>query len=88
MANHKQAKKRIRQTDKRQARNRSRLNRVRSFVRKFEESLATNDKAAVEAAFTQAMAELHRAAGKGLFHKNTVARKISRMNKRVAAISA
>lgn len=86
MANHKQSKKRIRQTAKRTANNRSRLARVRTFLRKFEEALASKDKGRISEAFRNIMSELQRAVSVGVLHKNTVARKISRLNKRAAEI--
>jgi small subunit ribosomal protein S20 len=83
MANTDSARKRIRQTAKRTARNKARKSRVRTFVRKVEEAIATGDKAAAQAAFRAAQPELQRAATKGVLHVNTVARKLSRLSARV-----
>lgn len=83
MANHKSAEKRIRQTEKRTAINRSRMSRVRTFVRKVEAAIASGDKAGAQSAFQQAQPELHRAITKGVMHKNTAARKLSRLALRI-----
>ncbi len=87
MAHHQQAKKRIRQTRRRTAVNRSRISRVRTFVKKFDLAVASGDKAAAEAALREAMPEMHRGAQCGVLHRNTVARKLSRMAARVKALS-
>ena len=88
MANTASAQKRIRQTAKRMARNKARKSRVRSFVRKLEEAIATGDKAAAQEAFRAAQPEMQRAATKGALHANTVARKVSRLSARVKAMGA
>lgn len=88
MANHKSALKRIRQTKTRTERNISRRNRVRTYVRRVEEAILTGDKDAAEAAFKIAMPELQRGASKGIMHKATASRKISRLSKRVKAVGA
>lgn len=88
MANHQSALKRIRQTKKRTDRNISRRNRIRTFVRRVEEAVESGDAAAAQAAFDVAMPELHRGVSKGLFHKKTAARKISRLAKRVKATAS
>ena len=79
MANIASAKKRARQTIKRTERNKARRSRIRTFVRKVEDALQGGDKSAAEAAFAQAMPELHRGVSKGVLHKNTASRKISRL---------
>ena len=79
MANIASAKKRARQTIKRTERNKARRSRIRTFVRKVEEALAGGDKTAAATAFAQAMPELHRGVSKGVLHKNTASRKISRL---------
>ena len=61
------------------AEERARRGRVRTFIRKFEEALASRDVGAAKAAFTEAQSELMRAVGKGVVHKNTGARKVSRL---------
>jgi small subunit ribosomal protein S20 len=86
MANHKSAEKRIRQTVKRTAMNRARRSRVRTFVKKLETAIASGDKAAAESAFRVAQPELHRAISKGVLHKNTVSRKLSRLAARINAL--
>jgi small subunit ribosomal protein S20 len=86
MATHKSAEKRIRQTAKRTAINRSRLSRVRTFVKKVETAIATGDKQTAQSALQEAQPELHRATTKGVLHKNTVARKLSRLAARVNAL--
>ena len=86
MATHKSAEKRIRQTAKRTAINRSRMSRVRTFVKRVEVAIAGGDKAAAQSAFQLAQPELHRAITKGVMHKNTVARKLSRLATRINAL--
>jgi small subunit ribosomal protein S20 len=86
MASHKSAEKRIRQTAKRTAINRSRISRVRTFVKKVEVAIATGDRQAAQSAFQVAQPELHRAITKGVLHKNTVARKLSRLAARINAL--
>jgi small subunit ribosomal protein S20 len=87
MANTDSARKRIRQTEKRTARNRARKSRVRTFLRKVETAIATGDKAAAQEAFRAAQPELQRAADKGVVHDNTVARKLSRLSSRIKALT-
>jgi small subunit ribosomal protein S20 len=86
MANHKSAEKRIRQTAKRTAINRARRSRVRTYVKKVEAAIATGDRAAAQSAFRLAQPELHRATTKGVLHKNTVSRKLSRLAARISAL--
>jgi len=86
MANHKSAEKRLRQTEKRTAINRARRSRVRTFVKKVETAIESGDKEAAQAAFRLAQPELHRATTKGVLHKNTVARKLSRLATRINAL--
>ncbi|MBY0336853.1 MAG: 30S ribosomal protein S20 [Acetobacteraceae bacterium] len=88
MANNASARKRIRQTEKRTERNRMRRSRVRTFLRKVELAIAGGDKGQAEAAFRAAQPELQRAATKGVLHRNTVARKLSRLSARIKTISA
>jgi small subunit ribosomal protein S20 len=83
MPHHKSAEKRLRQTAKRTAINRARLSRVRTFVKKVESAIASGDKAAAQSALQVAQPELHRATTKGVLHKNTVARKLSRLAARI-----
>ena len=86
MPHHKSAEKRLRQTEKRTAINRARLSRVRTFVKKVESAITTGDKEAAQSAFQVAQPELHRATTKGVLHKNTVARKLSRLSARIKAL--
>jgi small subunit ribosomal protein S20 len=88
MANTASARKRIRQTATRTARNAARKSRMRTFVKKVELAVASGDKAAAAAALLAAQPEMQRAATKGVIHANTVARKISRLSARVKALSA
>ena len=79
MANNPGAKKAIRKIARRTEVNKARRSRVRTYLRKFEESLAGGDAAAAKAAFVEAQSELMRAVSKGVVHKNTGARKVSRL---------
>jgi small subunit ribosomal protein S20 len=83
MPHHKSAEKRLRQTEKRTTVNRARLSRVRTYVKNVESAIATGDKSAAQSAFSLAQPELHRATTKGVMHKNTVARKLSRLAARI-----
>ena len=86
MPHHKSAEKRLRQTEKRTAINRARLSRVRTFVKKVETAIGSGDKEAAQSALRVAQPELHRATTKGVLHKNTVARKLSRLAARINAL--
>ena len=86
MANTASARKRIRQTEKRTVRNRARRSRVRTFLRKVEQAITGGDKSQAQDAFRAAQPELHRAVTKGVFHRNTVARKLSRLSTRIKAM--
>jgi small subunit ribosomal protein S20 len=86
MASHKSAEKRIRQTERRTAVNRARLSRIRTFVKKVEAAIASGDKTAATEAFAAAQPELHRGVGKGVVHRNMVARKLSRLSGRIKAL--
>jgi small subunit ribosomal protein S20 len=88
MANTTSAKKATRKIARRTEINKARRSRVRTFVRKVEEAIASGDKTAAEAALKAAQPELQRAATKGVVHRNTASRKVSRLAKRVKAISA
>lgn len=88
MANTPSAKKATRKIARKTAVNKNRRSRVRTFLRKVEEALATGDKGAAEAAFKVAQPELMRAAGKGVLHANTASRKVSRLSSRIKALSA
>jgi small subunit ribosomal protein S20 len=88
MANTSSAKKATRKIARRTAMNKNRRSRVRTYVRKVEEALAAGDKTAAEAAFLAAQPELMRAAVKGVMHKNTASRKVSRLAQRLKTLSA
>jgi small subunit ribosomal protein S20 len=87
MANTTSAKKAIRKIAKRTAVNKSRVSRVRTNWRSVEEALTKGDQTAAAAALKQAESETMRAAGRGVLHKNTASRKISRLAKRVKALA-
>jgi|TARA_B100000767_G_scaffold84166_1_gene80974 small subunit ribosomal protein S20 len=87
MANSPQAKKRARQLERRTAINKTRRSRIRTFLRKVEEAIESGDKDAATAAFRAAQPELMRGVTKGIFHKNTASRKVSRLASRVKSIS-
>lgn len=87
MANHLSAKKRIRSNARRADVNRDRVGRIRTFVKAVELAIASGDKKAAEAALRAAQPELARGARAGVLHKNTMARKMSRLSARVKAIA-
>ena len=86
MANTPQSKKRARQNEARFAVNKMRRSRIRTYLRRVEEAIASGDQAAAKAALTEAQPELMRGVTKGVLHKNTAARKMSRLAARVKAI--
>ena len=86
MANSRSAKKRIRKAARRTDRNRVRRSRVRSYIRKVEEAIASGDKSTAEDAFKAAMPELHRTAQKCALHKNTTGRRLSGLSRRINAM--
>lgn len=86
MANSPQAKKRARQNEKRFAVNKARRSRIRTFLRKAEEAIESGNKDAAAAAVRAVQPELMRGVTKGVFHKNTAARKMSRLTARVKAL--
>jgi len=88
MANTKSAKKAARVAIRRTAINKNRLSRIRTYVRKVEEAIATGNQAAAAEALKAAQPELMRGAQKGVLHKNTVSRKVSRLSARVKALKA
>jgi small subunit ribosomal protein S20 len=88
MANTVSAKKMTRKIAKRTAINRSRRSRMRTFIRKVEEAIATGDQTVAAAALRAVEPELMRAAQKGIVHKNTASRKVSRLATRVKALNA
>lgn len=88
MANSPQAKKRARQADRRTEVNKARRSRIRTFLRKVEEAIVGGDKTAAAAALKSAQPEIMRGVSKGILHKNTAARKVSRLTSRVKSLSA
>jgi small subunit ribosomal protein S20 len=88
MANTASARKRIRQIERRTERNKARTSRMRTFIKKVEAAVASGNKDAAATALREAQPEMQRAAGKGVVHRNTVARKISRLSARVKALTA
>ena len=86
MANIKSAKKRARQAERRTAVNKTRVSRLRTFIKKVEAAIASGDKEAARAAFTAAQPIMHGSVTKGVVHKNTVARKLSRLSTRIKAL--
>ena len=87
MANTPQARKRIRRNDRRAEINRARTSEIRTFVKKVESAIAAGDKAAAETALKTAQPHMQRGVAKGVLHKNTAARKISRLSHRIQTIS-
>ena len=87
MANTAQSKKRARQNEKRAAVIKSRRSRIRTFLRKVEEAISNGDKSAASAALTAVQPELMRGVSKGIFHKNTAARKMARLSAKVKKIA-
>jgi len=87
MANNPGAKKAIRKIARRTEVNKARRSRVRTYVRKFEEALAGGDGSVARTAFTEAQSELMRAVSKGVVHKNTGARKVSRLAAQLKKVS-
>ena len=87
MPNIASAKKRVRTSTKRAAINHARKTKLRGFVRKVEEAIAAGDAAAAGAALKAAEPEIMRGVSKGVVHKNTGARKVSRLTKRVAKLA-
>ncbi|HOO81613.1 MAG TPA: 30S ribosomal protein S20 [Alphaproteobacteria bacterium] len=83
MANHKSSKKRIRRNDKRAAINGARMSRIRTFIKKVELALVAGDAKEAESALQNAQPEISRGVVKGILHKNTAARKVSRLSSRI-----
>ena len=86
MANTPQARKRIRRNNRRSEINTARVSRIRGFVKKVEAACEAGDKEAAATALKAAQPEMARGVARGVMHKNTVARKMSRLSKRVAAL--
>ena len=88
MANHKSAKKRIRRNANRAEINKSRVSRIRTFLKRVETAIATGDKGAAQMALKEAQPELMRGVSKGVLHKNTASRKMSRLSAQVKTVGA
>ena len=88
MANTPGAKKAIRKIERRTEVNRARRSRVRTFLRRFDEAVRGGDAAAARTAFVEAQSELMRAVSKGVVHKNTGARKVSRLAAQLRKLAA
>lgn len=86
MANTPQSRKRIRRNQRREDVNTARISRIRSYIKRVESAIETGKKADAEAALKAAQPEMARGVARGVMHKNTVARKMSRLSKRVAAL--
>jgi len=87
MANHASAKQRIRRNDRRSEINGARVGRIRSFVKKIETAISGGDKNAARDALKAAQPEMQRGVSAGVMHRNTVARRLSRLNARIKAMS-
>lgn len=88
MANSPQSKKRARQAERRAEINKARRSRMRTFIRKVEEAIAAGEPAAAAEALRRAQPEIMRSVSKGVLHRNTASRKISRLAGRVNALGA
>lgn len=88
MAHSRSAKKRIRQTERRTIANRSRTSRIRTYMKRVETALAGTDKNAAQEAFAAVQPELMRGVSRGIVHRNMVARKLSRLSKRIKEMGA
>ena len=88
MANHKSAKKRIIRNAKRAEINGARIGRIRTFIKKVEAAITAGDKAAADQALRDAQTEIMRGVSRGVLHKNTASRKMSRLSARVKALAA
>ena len=86
MANTPQAKKRIRRNAHRAEINGARVSRIRSFLKRVELAIAGGDKTAAADALKAAQPELARGVARGVLHRNTASRKMSRLSKRIAAL--
>ena len=87
MANHASAKKRIRRNSRMEIVNKVRKNRVRSFIKKVEAAIEKADKSEAQKAFEEAQPEMHKSVAKGVFKKNTISRKLSRLSLKIKKIA-
>ena len=88
MAHHKSAQTRIRRNARRTAINHARKMRVRTFIKRVELAIESGDQTAAKVAFVAAEPEMARGVSKGVFHRNTISRKISRLSARIKALAA
>ena len=88
MANHTSSKKANRQIETRTEQNRTRVSRIRTFIKKVESLLDAGNKTEIVGAMREAEAEIMRGVSKGTMHKNTASRKVSRLTKKVKALVA
>lgn len=86
MAHHKSAKKRIRQIERRTDVRGARTSRIRTFMKKVETAIASGDKTAAQAALKEAQPEIQRGVVRGILHRNTASRKLSRLSARIKAL--
>ena len=87
MANHASAKKRIRRNSRMETVNKVRKNRVRSFIKKVEAAIEKSNKSEAQKAFVEAQPEMHKSVSKGVFKKNTISRKLSRLSLKIKKIA-
>ncbi len=88
MANHASSKKRVRRNEKRAEINTARRSRIRSSLKEVESEISEGNAQGAQDALRAAQPELHKGVAKGLFHKNTVARKLSRLSARIKALAS
>ena len=86
MANHKSSKKRILRNNKRNEINSNRISRIRTYIKKVETEISSENKDKANEAFKLAMPEIQRGVSKGLIHKNTASRKLSRLSTKIKTI--
>ncbi len=86
MANHKSSKKRIRRNARRAEINGARMSRIRTFIKKIELAIQDGNASEAETALKDAQPEIHRGVSKGILHKNTASRKLSRLSSRIKAV--
>jgi small subunit ribosomal protein S20 len=86
MANHKSSKKRILRNNKRNEINSNRISRIRTYIKKVETEISSENKDKANEAFKLAMPEIQRGVSKGLIHKNTASRKLSRLSNKIKSI--
>lgn len=87
MAHHHSAKQRIRRNARREVINRNRVGRIRTFVKRVETAIESGDKTAAQEAFRLAQPEMQRGVNKGVLHRNTVNRRLSRLSARIKAMA-